>query len=236
MNKTNHRWSAWGLAMTLAGFGCAVQAQTGLNAQLALGQLGYTVESSARHLWDGSAKAVTLGLDYALPNSFYVALGHTQAVSGSVDFSRGNTRGSASDFKRADSAVTLGWAAANRLNTFVGLKSAATKIDNVVATQFKTTGFFVGLSYPISFGSSYLSMSAAAGLNTGTWRDTSGPDVKDSAVGYSAGLKYSYAFTPSMVLGLGVKAQRYSYDFSQLGFGTVEEGVRLFDVSFTLAF
>lgn len=236
MNLFRNRLLAIGLPLTLSAGLPAAQAQTGLNTQLALGQLGYTIESSARQLWEGSAKAVTFGVDYALPNGFYLGLGHTQALSGELDFSFQGARRNTSDFKRSDTALTLGWSAANRLNTFVGLKSAASKIDNSVATEFKTTGYFVGLSYPLSFGSSYLSLSAAVGLNSGSWKDTSGPTIKDTAVGYSGGIKYSYAINPSMVLGLGLKAQRYSYDFTQLGFGTVDESVRLVDLSFSFAF
>lgn len=235
MKRSPRRILFLGLPLVFSGIHTASLAQTGLNTQLALGQLGYSIESSARQLWKGSAKAVTAGVDYALPNGFYLGLGHTQAIGGELDFSFQGTRRSSSDFDRSDSALTLGWSAANRLNTFVGLKAAATKIDNSVKSEFKTTGYFVGLSYPIAMGSSYLSLSAAVGLNTGTWRDNSG-SLKDTAVGYSGGIKYSYAFTPSMVMGLGLKAQRYSYDFTQLGFGTVEEAVRLVDLSFSLAF
>lgn len=225
------------LSITFPLWLCAAPAlaQVSFGVSATGGPLAYVVETEAQQRWEGKATLATVGADMAFDNGFYVGVQHAAASGGDMDFSFRGTPGSSSKFKRSDSTLTFGFAAANRLNSFFGIKSARTDIANVVDTRFSTQGYFVGLSYPIGFGASTLALTGAAGYNKGRWRDTTG-DIQDSALGYSGGLKFAYAFSPRIVAGIGAKVQRYDYDFTAIGYGTLSETLRLVDVSLAVNF
>jgi hypothetical protein len=222
------------VSLTTAALGAQAQVSFGLG--LNAGSMAYVIQSSTDQKWDGSAKVVVISGDLAFPGGFYGSLSHLQSQGGKEDFSfRGAPASNTSDFKRSDTAFTLGWSAANRLNTFVGFKSAETKIENAIRTTFSTTGYFAGLSYPISLGAGTLALTGAVGVNVGKWTD-SGANAKENAVGVSGGLRYAYAFSPRISASAGIKAQRYSYDFQSTLGKKLEESVRVIDLGLNVNF
>lgn len=217
---------------------CALQAsaqvQFGISANT--GRMDYTIESSTQQRWSGDGRLLSLSADIGSAGGLYGSVSHTRSASGKLEFTfQGGGSRPQYEFDRSDSALTIGWAAANRLNTFVGVKSAQTKIKNAIGTEFNTTGYFVGLSYPISMGSATLALTGAVGVNTGKWKDTGGT-AKDSAFGASGGLKLAYAFTPMIVATAGLKAQRYSYDFKATLGKEVDESVRSLELGLSFNF
>ncbi len=224
------------LALAAALAAPASLAQLSLGASLAGGQLGYQIESDTGRLWKGSSPMATVSADVALPGGFYVGLSHTGASGGEVDFSfRGLAGASNIGLKRSDTALTFGYALANRLNGFIGVKSASTALDNGFGTEFKTSGYFAGVAYPIAMGPTYLALSLAVGSNSGTWQDRTG-SVKDAAFGYSGGARFTYAFSRSLSAGVGAKYQRYEYLFENAGLGTLSESLRMGELFLNASF
>ncbi len=227
--------AALALALSLAS--PVARADVGFGGGVAAGKTKYTIESEIGQKWSGNANSVTLNGDVAFGNGFYVGLAHTQ-TSGDLEFTfqgQGDPSDPSDGLKRRDTALTFGWSAANRLNTFVGVKAAQSDIDSGIGTRFKTTGYFAGLSYPISFGSSTLALTGALGYNVGKWSDISGSGDAGT-LGYSGGVRYVYAFSPRIAAGVGVKFQRYSYTFDDSAVPNVDETVQAVDLSLVFNF
>jgi hypothetical protein len=228
-------------ALGAAAFACAwvapaAQAQLNVSFTPSAGQLNYTVEPQGRFQWSGSARQVGIAFDTTLPTGWYFGLSHASTNGGEVDFDRGGPvlmRGIG--FRRSDSALTFGHAVFEDLNAFAGVRSSTSRLDNGIDTRFSTTGYFAGLGYPLALGRATLALSVAFGMNTGKWSDTSG-SVSDTASGFSAGARLSYPLGRQMQAGLGLKAQRYSYDFTTFGLGTVEESLRVGEAFISISF
>ena len=221
--------------LSLAAAAGSAPAQVSFGLGLNAGSMAYTIKSSTDQKWDGSAKMIGISADLAFPGGFYTSLSTLQSQGGKEDFSFQGVQSNTSNFKRSDTALTFGYAAANRLNTFLGVKSAQTKLENAIHTKFGTTGYFAGLSYPISLGAGTLALTGAVGVNVGKWSDTSG-DAKENALGFSGGLRYIHSFTPKFSASAGVKAQRYSYDFQSTLGKKLEESVRVIDLGLNFNF
>lgn len=221
------------LASTCA-FPATAQVSTSIKPYI--GRTAYDLQLDSSRKFDGSARVLGLDLDVGLPNGFFVGLGHVRATGGELDFQGGGgNTGIRYKWRRNDTALTLNHALASDLNFFVGLRGGATKVDSGLGTEFKTSGYFIGLALPLQIGPGFLSLSGAIGLNKGTWRDSSG-SATDNAVGYSAGLRYSHTITPSISAGAGIKAQRYVYTLENVGLGEVRERFTQIDLFASFAF
>jgi len=211
------------------------QADSGLSVNASVGRLDYNITTTANQEWEGDGRAITLGGSYAFGAGEYVSLSYTGVGSGEVQFSyAGAPGGPRRTLKRSDVALTVGKGLANKLNVFVGAKTARSDIENAINTQFQTSGFFVGLSYPLLAGRHNLAVSGALGFNRGSWKDSTG-SLSDTALGYSAGLRYGIAVDRWM-FGVGAKAQRYVYDFTNQGYAEVKESIRLLEFTVDCSF
>jgi hypothetical protein len=206
----------------------------GLSVGLSGGSYGYEIETSAGQVWSGESRSYTLNTDYGFAGGTYIGLALTKVAEGTLDFTFQGTPGTPDQFKRQDTALTLGHAFGNSISTFVGYKSARTEVATGLGTEFKTAGVFIGMAYPLNWGSNYLTFSGAVGFNRASWTDSTA-EVKDSAIGYSGGVKYGYALG-SVLLGVGAKFQRYAYDFTQIGYGTLDETIKAVDLSVSYSF
>jgi hypothetical protein len=207
----------------------------GLSVGVSVGSYAYEVESSAQQVWSGKSNAYTLSTDYGFGEGTYVGLALTKVAEGTLDFTFQGNPLATPKFKRQDVALTVGHAFGSGINFFVGYKSAQTDIANGVDTKFKTAGPFLGIADTFSWGSNSLALSGALGFKTGTWSDT-GVNLEDKAVGFSYGVRYAYSFTPKVLVGVGFKWQAYLYDFTAGGFGTVDETVKVLDLSLSYSF
>ncbi len=223
------RWTAAAVATLAAG---AAQAQVSFSLTPSIGRAAYELQLDSDRTLDGNARVLGLSADLGLPNGFFLGLSHTR-MSGDGLRLEGEETGLG--WSRNDTALTVNHALVDDLNIFIGLRTGGTQVDSGIGTEFKTRGYFVGLALPLQIGSGFLSLSAAVGLNEGTWRDVEG-DATDKAVGYSAGLRYSHPISEGINAGVGFKTQRYVYTLENVGLGDVREKFNQFDVFVSFSF
>jgi hypothetical protein len=209
----------------------------GLSIGVSGGSYPYEIKTSAQQLWSGKGNSITLSTDYGFSDGDYLGLSLTQVASGTVDFSFQGGPQSPYKFTRQDANLTWGTSFGWGGGGFLGVKSAETKIENTINTKFKTTGYFFGLAYPLSWGRNTLGFSLAWGVNSASWVDTGG-ELNDSALGFSGGVRYAYSVTPGLLLGVGFKAQRYEYLFTYPNNSTrdVLESINAIDLQLTYSF
>jgi len=212
------------------------QAQTSFSLTPSAGQLSYSVTPEQRFQWKGSARQLGFAADVTLPNGMYFSLSHAGTNGGTVDFDRGGAVLLRDiDMQRSDTSLTFGDTVFDELNMFLGLRTATARLDNGIDTRFSTTGFFAGVAYPLAVGPATLSFSAALGVNQGKWSDRSG-SVSDAAVGLSAGARFVYPLGKQATAGLGLKTQRYRYNFTAYDLGFVTESLRVGEAFVSVSF
>lgn len=213
------------------------QAQVSFNVTPSVGSTDYQVQLDSSRSLSGDGRHITLDGDVGLPNGFFLGLSHTAVRGGELDFNLdGRPLPERLGWRRADTAFTVSHAVTDDLNVFMGLRNGSTRIDTGIGTEFRTSGYFVGFALPVPLGPGYLSLSAAVGVNKGTWRDDLTGDSTDQAFGYSLGARFSWPVAKGIAAGAGVKAQRYDYTLENVGLGDVNEKLRLLELFVSFSF